>query len=99
MKATMKAKQAALYALLEENELTAGMSVRVYGDHLLMGRPDTAADGGGNIENLRLTRLRSSSFGLSVRRHNGRWERTPFSGSVKDMVQVMLTFMQHLIAP
>jgi hypothetical protein len=33
-----------------------------------------------------------------VKRHTGRWERTPFSGTLKEMVHVMHAFMQHLVA-
>jgi len=98
MQTTMKKARTTLISILEENELTAGLSVRVHGDHLILARREPTP-GDDHVENIRLTRLRSSSFGLGVRRHNGRWERTPFSGSIKEMVQVMLTFMQHLIAP
>jgi hypothetical protein len=43
--------------------------------------------------------MSSSRWGLSVKRHNGRWERTPFSGSMKEMVETIWTFMQHLVTP
>ena len=75
--------------------------MRVHGDHLLLGR-DEASPGGGKpetVESVRLTRLSASTYGLSVRRHTGRWERTPFRGSMKEMVDVMRTYMQHLVAP
>ena len=48
---------------------------------------------------VRLTRLSASTYGLSVRRHTGRWERTPFSGNMKEMVDTILGCMQHLVAP
>ena len=101
MKPQMDTARMTLNRLLEESELTSGMCVRVHGDHLLLGR-DEASPGGGKpetVESARLTRLTASSYGLSVRRHTGRWERTPFCGSMKEMVDVMRTYMQHLVAP
>ena len=100
MKSQMIAAQTTLQDLLEQHALTAGMYVRVHGDHLILGRaekiPGTSETE--NLDRVRLTRLSASTYGLSVRRHTGRWERTPFSGSMKDMVDAILSFMQHLVA-
>lgn len=87
--------------LLEQSDLTSGMSVRVRGDHLLLGRDEMDTPGGKpeTVDRVRLTRLTATKYGLSVRRHTGRWERTPFSGSMPEMVEVMQTYMQHLVAP
>lgn len=92
---------ATLSRLLEKDELTAGMSVNIRGDHLILGRCEVDEQGtvGECIDRIRLTRLNASTYGLSVKRHTGRWERTPFSGSIQDMVDVMHTLMQHLVAP
>lgn len=97
MKSTMEADRARLVPLLEDSELTAGMSVRIHGDHLILARSDAGREAN-LIDRVRLTRLSASRYGLSVKRHTGRWERTPFSGSLNEMVQVMQTFMQHLVA-
>jgi len=101
MKGKMETAQATLGRLLEESELTSGMSVRVRGDHLFLGRSEANPAGARpeTVDRIRLTRLSDSTYGVSVRRHTGRWERTPFSGSMKEMVHVMRTYMQHLIAP
>jgi hypothetical protein len=100
MKPEMRAAQTKLRGLLGQHELTAGMYVRVHGDHLILGRPETipGTSQTENCDRVRLTRLSTSTYGLSVRRHTGRWERTPFSGSMKNMVDTMLNFMQHLVA-
>jgi hypothetical protein len=95
----MRAAQAQLTELLETNNLTAGMYVRVHGDHLIVGRREEGRQGGSRNDRVRLTRLDNGSYGLSVKRHTGRWERTPFSGSMAAMVQTILEFMQHLVAP
>ena len=97
----MQAAQATLAALLERNEVTAGMYVRVSGDHLIVGRREVIGARGEveDVDRVRLTRLSSRSYGLSVKRHTGRWERTPFSGNIQEMVNVVLACMQHLVAP
>ncbi len=101
MKAKMDTARATLDRLLEESQLTSGMCVRVHGDHLLLGRDEASPRGGKpeTVDRVRLTRLSASTYGLSVRRHTGRWERTPFRGSMQEMVDAMRTYMQHLVAP
>jgi hypothetical protein len=83
MKRGMQSARTTLEGLLESNELTTGMYVRVHGDNLIVGRelpcgPDDKLE---PIDRVRLTRLGPTSWGLSVRRHTGRWERTPSSGA------------------
>ena len=95
MKRGMPQALASLQEKLEANTLTRGMEVRVHGDHLILGRP---TDEHGRDDRVRLTRINAFSWGLSVKRHTGRWERTPFSGSMGDMVDVIWAFMQHLVA-
>jgi hypothetical protein len=101
MKAEMRMPQSQLTRLLESHELTAGMYVRVHGKNLIMGRRELMRPDGEmeDSDRVRLTRLSASTYGLSVKRHSGRWERTPFSGSMEEMVEVIQTLMQHLVAP
>ncbi len=101
MKKDMEPHRSQLLRLLEAHEPTVGMYVRIYGEHLILGR-ELALEEDGNTERddrLRLSRLRSRSWGLSVKRHNARWERTPFSGDLEEIVNAILSFMQHLCAP
>ena len=100
MNDAMRAAQAKLARLLEGDKITAGMYVRVYGDHLIAGRtervgPEQAAD---NDDRVRFTRLGGNNYGLSVKRHTGRWEKTPFSGTLEQTVEVVHAVMQHLVA-
>lgn len=101
MKTEMRDAAGALERLLERDHLTAGMCVRVHGENLTVGRPEPT--GAGEVpkpdDRVRLTRLSKSTWGLSVKRHTGRWERTPFSGTLKQMVGTMHSFMQHLVGP
>ena len=100
MNEAMRAAQATLTGLLEKNEITAGMYVRVHGDHLIVGRREATSHQGASEadDRVRFTRLGGRTYGLSVKRHTGRWERTPFSGSMQEMVSVVLACMQHLVA-
>src|SRR3990172_10437793 len=100
MKSEMQSAHSKLVRLLESHERTAGLHVRIHGDHLILGRaevvgPDKKLE---NDDRVRLTRLSRSSYGLSVKRHTGRWERTPFVGTMEEMGDTILGVMQHLIA-
>jgi hypothetical protein len=93
----MEAARVRLLPLLGDNELAAGMRVRIHGDHLILARSDAGSEAV-TTDRVRLTRLIASSYRLSMKRHTSLWERTPFSGTLKEMDQVMRTFMQHLVA-
>jgi hypothetical protein len=100
MKPGMDIAGSELTKLADGCELTAGMYVRVHGDNLILGRrapvgPSSELE---EDDRVRLTRLNASTYGLSVKRHTGRWEKTPFSGNIKEMFEVISTFMQHLVA-
>ena len=101
MQTNMRSAESKLKELLESHQPTAGMYVRVHGDHLILGRqepmgPDNQVE---NDDRLRLTQLSASSYGLSVKRHTGRWERTPFIGTLEEMIDIILGCMQYLVAP
>jgi hypothetical protein len=97
----MRTAESKLRGLLRAHEQTAGLYVRVHGDHLILGRREPFGPAGEveNDDRVRLTRLSASTYGLSVKRHTGRWERTPFAGSMEEMVDTILGCMQHLVAP
>ncbi len=101
MKTATRIARSQLTDLVESSQPTAGMYVRVHGDHLILCRsvPDSDEGKQQNDDRVRLTRLTASKYGLSVKRHNGRWERTPFSGTINELFEVILSFMQHLVAP
>ena len=100
MKAKMIQAQAQLSELLEQQSVTSGMTLRVHGDHLILGRtdPDAVECKPHDNDRVRLTRLSNTTFGLSVKRHTGRWERTPFAGTLEEMVETIASFMQHIVA-
>ncbi len=101
MNTAMRAAELKLRGLLAAHDQTADLYVRVHGDHLILGRQEPTGPNGEmeNDDRVRLTRLSAATYGLSVKRHTGRWERTPFSGSMEEMLDTILGCMQHLIAP
>ncbi len=101
MRPEMRIAESKLTGLLAAHEQSSGLYVRVHGDHLILGRREQIGPDGelANDDRVRLTRLRASMYGLSVRRHTGRWERTPFSGTLDEMADTILGCMQHLVAP
>ncbi len=101
MKTEMRVAESKLRGLRDAHEPTADLYVRVRGDHLILGRSEPIGPNAEmeNDDRVRLTRLSASAYGLSVKRHTGRWERTPFSGSMEDMVDTILGCMPHLVAP
>ena len=96
-----EAARVRLEELLSGNPLTEGMYVRSWGDHLIIGRNEPFGPNGETeaYDRLRLTIRNRSSFGLSVRRHTGRWEKTPFTGTLDELADIIWSLMQHLVAP
>jgi hypothetical protein len=90
-----------LQELLAAHALTRDLYVRPHGDHLILSRSETLDPDGDpeRDDRVRFTRLHANQFGLSVKRHTGRWQRTPFTGTLEEIVELMVGCMQHLIAP
>ncbi len=101
MQPNMRIAESKLKSLLEAHPPTAGLCVRVHGNHLIVGRQEPIGPNGqlANDDRVRLTQMDATSYGLSVKRHTGRWERTPFAGTLQEMVDIILGCMQHLVAP
>ena len=101
MKMHMQLAHTKLRQLLDTREQVAGLYIRVHGDHLIISRREPLGAAGEleDDDRVRLTRLSGSTYGLSVKRHTGRWERTPFSGDIETMVDTIMGCMQHLVSP
>lgn len=100
MNPALETAERELRVLLDESTITRGMTIRVHHTHVYLGRPlvpgpysDDEPD-----DRVRLTHLGGARFGLSVRRHTGKWDKTPFSGSLRELVDAVWTTMQHLVA-
>lgn len=100
--AEQRAAEQELRELLDGNPVTKGMTLRRHGSHFVLGRPDPDPDGPypdlEPDERVRLTHLGGLRYGLSVRRHTGRWERVPFQGAPSELVEALSSTLQHLVA-
>lgn len=53
----------------------------------------------GTIDHARFTWLGGAMWGLSLPRHMGRWEKTPFMGSLEELMQILTQMLGfHLAA-
>ena len=99
MNPSIQRAQERLSELLEQTEVTAGLLVRVRGKILTLVRVETGPGGKPDVDpRVRLTHLGGDRFGVSVLRHTGTWERTPFTGTIDEVVQIIIETMQHLVA-
>ena len=100
MNEQMRAAQTKLAELLQADQVTAGMYVRVHGDHLIAGRNERlgAAPTAENHDRIRFTKLGTNHYGVSVKRHTGRWQKTPFYGTLEETVEAVCSVMRHLVA-
>jgi hypothetical protein len=99
MNQQMRAAQSKLEKLLQADQVTAGMYVRVHGDHLIAGRSEPRGTDAmpETDDRVRFTRLGANHYGVSVKRHTGRWQKTPFYGTLEQTVEAVCTVMQHLV--
>jgi hypothetical protein len=99
MNQQMRAAQNKLEKLLQADQVTAGMYVRVHGDHLIAGRSEPWGTDAmpENDDRVRFTRLGANHYGVSVKRHTGRWQKTPFYGTLEQTVEAVCSVMQHLV--
>jgi len=100
MKPALETAERELRSLLDASPITRGMTIRVHGSHVYLGRPvppgpysDDEPD-----DRVRFTHLGGAKFGLSVRRHTGKWEKARYSGTLRELVDAVCTTMQHLVA-
>lgn len=99
MKPELEAATEELRGLLEANPATAGLRVRVRASQIVLSRCVEDVPGEPSEDDrVRLTPLGASRYGLSVRRHTGRWERTPLAGSLQEVVAAICTTLPHLVA-
>jgi len=83
-----------LVSLLEARGLTH-LAVKKRGDSLtIYSESDGIAD-----KRAKLTALGLGNWGLSLPRHTGRWEKTPFIGTMEELVALLFENFQWFLAP
>jgi hypothetical protein len=69
------------------NEQLAHLRVKKYGKSLmLMSGPEHDAQ-----KHARFGHIAGSTWGLSFPRHTGKWEKTPFTGTLDDLLDTLVT--------
>ena len=93
--------EAKLEQLLPRYECTRGLRMRFRGKATTLYREVTLEPGQppGIDDRIRFTQVGRERYTLSVLLHTGRWERTPFVGSLDELVDVIASTMPHLVAP
>ena len=99
MKFEMMAARDSLQDQLASNDATSGMYVRVHGKNLILGREETYQEVTESVDMVRLTQRTSHGYGLSYKRHTGRWERMPFEGTIEELVTLLQEGLTHMVAP
>lgn len=76
-----------------------GLVVRSRGSNLILAREEQfQADQPPVLDDrVRLSWLGGNQFGLSARTWNGKWESTPFTGTMEEMLDTIESLMPHLI--
>jgi len=78
MNQQMRVAQTRLIELLQADQVTSGMYVRVHGDHLIAGRNEQlGAESMETDDRVRFTRLGINHYGVSVKRHTGPLAENP----------------------
>ncbi len=70
--------------LLKEQNLTH-LKAQGRGDHLVI----YSEEDGEKDSRARLSRLSSDLYQLGLADHNGRWESTPFTGTIPELIQML----------
>jgi len=99
MNVAMKAAHEELARLVDTHPSTTGLRLHVRGSVITLSREVVSPAGTTERDDrVRLTHLGGSLFGLSVLRHTGKWQKTPFSGTVAELFEALCAALQHVAA-
>ena len=76
-----------LRALLRQHQGLEHLDVEVRGDAVIV----FSTEDGDKLRRARFTWLGAGHYGLSLTRHTGRWEATPFHGQLPEVVEVLVS--------
>lgn len=75
------------------DEALAHLRVQKYGKSLtLLSGPDDDAQ-----KHARFTHIAADSWGLSFPRHTGKWEKSPFTGTLDELVDTLVDNFPHYL--
>lgn len=84
-----------LERLLSTEEGLGHLRVKKRGDSVTL----CSGEGTDKQDHARLTQLRPGTWGLSFPHHSGRWERTPFVGSMRDLIATLVNDFSFYLDP
>jgi hypothetical protein len=96
----MSCDRSHLQRFYKDFEEAKGLYVRIHGQNLIIGREEVDSSNQiiQNDDRVRLTRISKNIYGLSAKHHSGRWNPAPFSGTLEEMVEIIFSLMQHVVA-
>lgn len=75
-----------LQELLERYPQFKHLKLRKYGDSLIL----YSGEEKNRLNHARLTELGHGQWGLSFPHHSGRWDKTPFTGSMEELLSMLV---------
>lgn len=86
---------AALRDMLRRQGGLDHLAVRKYGAHLILESQDKDA----SCKHARFTAVSAQFWTLGLPDHRGKWERTPYRGTLREMLDLTLTSFPWMLAP
>lgn len=83
-----------LAATLRRHKGLEHLRVKKYGDSLVL----CSGKGPNEQKHARLTSLSADAWGLSLPRNTGRWERTPYVGTMDEILNTLLNDLGFYLA-
>jgi len=68
--------------------------IQARGDHLILYSLEDEE----KINRVRFTRLSVNKYQLSMANHKGRWEKTPFTGTIPELVEMLTEQLSFVLA-
>ncbi len=68
--------------------------IQARGDHLVLYSQEDEE----KINRIRFTRLSVNKYQLSMANHKGRWEKTPFTGTIPELVEMLKEQFSFVLA-
>ena len=79
--------------LLKEQGITH-LYIQARGNHLILYTLEDEE----KINRVRFTRLSVNKYQLSMANHKGRWEKTPFTGTIPELVEMLIEQFSFVLA-
>lgn len=71
------------------------LHIQARGDHLMLYSQEDEEE---KINRVRFARLSVNKYQLSIANHRGRWEKTPFTGTIPELVELLIEQLSFVLA-